>query len=78
MTSPISQLLVLRTTVRTRALARQYEATLRLSFPARAADAHESLTGFAPWPGAAIVWMHLHGSTVKSMRHPPPGVALGR
>jgi transcriptional regulator with XRE-family HTH domain len=74
----VSQLLVLRSTVRTRELARQYEATLRAAFPARAMDAVAALTTTATWPGSAIVWMHLHGTTSTLMRHPPPGVALGR
>jgi transcriptional regulator with XRE-family HTH domain len=75
----ISQLLVLRSTVRTRELARRYDATLRAAFPARTAEAFAALTTpEAPWPGPAIVWMHLHGTTASLMRHPPPGVALGR
>lgn len=75
----VSQLLILRSTVRTRELARQYNATLRAAFPARAADAYASLTTpVAPWPGPAIVWIHLHGSKANLMRHPPPGVDLGR
>jgi transcriptional regulator with XRE-family HTH domain len=75
----VSQLLVLRSTVRTRGLARQYEALLRAAFPGRTADAVAALTaGKTSWPGASLVWMHLHGSTASLMRHPPPGVALGR
>ena len=75
----ISQLLVLRSTERTRELARQYEATFRVAFPARTADAFASLTTLdAPWPGPAIVWMHLHGSKASLMRLPPPGVNVGR
>ncbi len=77
-TPRISQLLVLRSTVRTRELARQYEATLRVAFPARTADAYASLTTDRPWPGAAIVWVHLHGSKATLMQLPPPGVNLGR
>lgn len=75
----VSQLLVLRSTVRTRELARQYEALLRAAYPGRAADAVAALTASAaPWPGSSLVWMHLHGTTATLMRHPPPGVALGR
>lgn len=75
----VSQLLILRSTVRTRELARQYNATLRAAFPARTADAYASLTTpAAPWPGPAIVWMHLHGSKANLMHHPPPGIDLGR
>jgi len=75
----VSQLLVLRSTLRTRELARRYEATLRAAFPARAADACGSLTTpDSPWSGSAIVWMHLHGKKTTLMRLPPPGVNLGR
>jgi len=75
----VSELLVLRSTIRTRELARQFEATLQATFPARSADAVAALTtSDAPWPGSSIVWMHLHGSPASLMRHPPPGVSLGR
>jgi len=76
--SRVSRLLVLRSTVRTRELARQYEATLRAAFPARTSDAVAALTAIAAWPGPAIVWMHVHGTTATLMRHPPPGVPVGR
>ncbi|HEX9550180.1 MAG TPA: helix-turn-helix transcriptional regulator [Candidatus Limnocylindrales bacterium] len=76
---PISRLLILRSTVRTRELARQYEGLLRIAYPARCADAVDALiTGAAPWPGPSIVWVHLHGSTATLMRHPPRRVHLGR
>ena len=75
----VSQLLVLRSTSRTRELARYYNATLRTAFPARAADAHAALVGTAGrWPGAAIIWAQVHGSKVWLMRHPPPGIEVGR
>jgi len=75
----VSQLLVLRSTTRTRELARRYEQTLRTAFPARTAEAVASLASVdLPWPGNAIVWVHLHGPKVAVMRHPPPGVAVGR
>jgi transcriptional regulator with XRE-family HTH domain len=75
----VSRLLILRSTVRTRELARQYTATLRTAYPARTADVIDALTTpHAPWPGAGIVWVHLHGSKASLMRYPPPGVDLGR
>ncbi|MBF8289258.1 MAG: family transcriptional regulator [Chloroflexi bacterium] len=75
----ISQLLVLRSTVRTRDLARQYGALLGTAFPARSADVFAALFGpDAPWPGAGILWVHLHGSRSSVMRFPPHGVRLGR
>jgi transcriptional regulator with XRE-family HTH domain len=75
----VSQLLVLRSTVRTRELARQYDATMRTAFPARTADAFDALRSpDQPWPGSAIVWARLHGTRAWLMRLPPPGVAVGR
>jgi transcriptional regulator with XRE-family HTH domain len=73
-----SRLLVLRSTVELRHLAATYEETLRAAYPARTVDALASLTGTDPWPGAAIVWIHLHGREARLMDGPPRGVALGR
>jgi hypothetical protein len=75
----VSELLVLRSTVRMRELARQFEETLSTAFPARAVDAHTALTSAnAPWPGPAILWMQVHGTHVWLMRRPPPGIGMGR
>ena len=73
-----SRLLVLRSTAELRDLAATYTETLRAAYPARTADALASLTGTAPWPGAAIVWVHLHGREARLMDGPPRGVTLGR
>ncbi len=35
-------------------------------------------TSSAPWPGAGIVWMNLHGRSATLMAYPPRGVSLGR
>jgi transcriptional regulator with XRE-family HTH domain len=73
-----SRLLVLRSTTDLRELATTYRETLCAAYPARAADAVDSLTGTAPWPGPAIVWIHLHGRVACLMEGPPRGVVLGR
>ena len=73
-----SRLLVLRSTVELRQLASTYAETLRAAYPARTVDALASLTGTDPWPGAAVVWVHLHGRDARLMDGPPRGVALGR
>lgn len=73
-----SRLLVLRSTRDLRELAQTYEATLAAAYPARAADAVAALTSNAPWPGPAIVWMHVDGSDVRLLDGPPRGVRLGR
>jgi transcriptional regulator with XRE-family HTH domain len=75
----VSQLLVLRSTIRTRELARQYQETLQAAFPARTSDAFAALTtAEIEWPGSSIVWMQLHGTRAWLMQRPPPGVAVGR
>jgi transcriptional regulator with XRE-family HTH domain len=73
-----SRLLVLRSTRDLRDLAQTCEATLAAAYPARPADAVAALTSNAPWPGAAIVWMHVDGSHVRLLDGPPRGVRLGR
>ena len=73
-----STLLAIRSTESTRAIARAYEATLAAAFPARSADAVAALTGTAPWPGAAIVWVVVEGGRGRLLDGPPRGVRLGR
>ena len=73
-----SRLLVLRSTVTNRALARRFEATLRAAYPARAADVFASLTSGSPWPGTGILWADLTGDVVRILDRPPRGIAVGR
>lgn len=75
----VSRLLILRSTVRTRDLARQYRSTFEAAYPARTTDVIRALTtAEGPWPGSGIVWVHLHGRHASLLRFPPPGVDLGR
>ncbi len=75
----ISRLLILRSTVDTREIARRYQATLAAAYPARTEEVVQALTTpVAGWPGAGIVWMHLEGDRATLMRFPPRRVALGR
>jgi transcriptional regulator with XRE-family HTH domain len=53
----ISRLLVVRRTRATRAVAAEFARQLRLAYPAHPDDALEALTGTAPWPGPALIWM---------------------
>ena len=73
-----SRLLVLRSTERTRSLAREFESTLRAAYPASTKQAVESLCTGTPWPGSAIVWIRIEGETVELLERPPRGVAVGR
>ena len=74
----IHRLLVLRSTARTREIARRYEATLRTAYPARAIDVFASLATGAPWPDDGILWADLRGDIARILDRPPRGVGLGR
>lgn len=76
---PVSRLLVLRSTVALREIARRYSSTLAAAYPARTHDCVLALTSpNTPWPGAGIVWMRLHGTLTTLLSYPPPNVPLGR
>jgi transcriptional regulator with XRE-family HTH domain len=74
----VSTLLLLRSTVATRAIARAYEATLAAAFPARSADAIAAMRFDTAWPGAALVWAKLEGGRAEILEAPPRGIRLGR
>ena len=61
----ISQLLVVRRTRATRAVAAAYARQLKAAYPAHPDDALAALTGTEPWPGAALVWMAVEGTTAR-------------
>lgn len=75
---PVSKLLVLRSTASTRALARQFEFTLRAAYPSPAREAVDSLRHGSAWPGDSIVWIRIDGDTVDLLDGPPRGIFLGR
>ena len=74
----VSKLLVLRSTERTRSLARTFEAPLRGAYPASTRDAVKSLRTGSSWPGDAIAWVRIDGDRVELLDGPPRGVSLGR
>lgn len=75
----VSRLLILRSTVANRDLARRYEATLSVAYPARTEDVVRALTTpSAPWPGAGIIWIRIDGGAATLLPRPPRGVTLGR
>ena len=75
---PVSKLLVIRSTEATRAVARSFEWSLRAAYPASSRAAFDSLCAGSPWPGDAIVWIRIDGTTVSILDGPPRGVAVGR
>jgi hypothetical protein len=75
---PVSRLLLLRSTTRTRAVVAQHAELLRAAYPACAGDAHAALTGEAPWPGDAILWCRVEGGQTAVLTDPPRGITVGR
>lgn len=75
---PPSSLLLLRDHPSVRAVVIQYSDYLATAFPARHRDAVQALTGDAPWPGAAIVWMAVSKGVARLRDDPPRGVTVGR
>src|SRR5690349_15397371 len=74
-----SRLLVVRSTVSTRAVAKQYEATLRAAYPARTRDVLDALTtATAAWPGPGLVWMIVEAGKARMLDGPARGVRVGR
>jgi transcriptional regulator with XRE-family HTH domain len=75
----VSRLLVLRSTMTMREIARRFEATLRTAYPARTRDVIGALTTpSCPWPGPGIVWMRVEAGVAVLLDGPPRGVRLGR
>lgn len=67
----ISRLLVLRSTQATRAVVAELSASFAAAYPVEASVAVEALRGGLAWPGAAIVWMTVHGREAHLMDGPP-------
>jgi transcriptional regulator with XRE-family HTH domain len=74
----VSQVLALRSTRVTRELASTYSDLLDAAYPARHEDAVAALRGTQPWPGSAIVWMRVEGSTAVMLERPPRAVRANR
>jgi transcriptional regulator with XRE-family HTH domain len=79
-----SAILLVRATERTRAVARQFEATLGAAFPGSCLAAIEALTGahgsIVPpaWPGPTMLWARVEGRRAELLDEPPRGVRIGR
>jgi transcriptional regulator with XRE-family HTH domain len=67
----IGRLLVLRSTVATRAVVGQLPDFFAAAYPVESARAVEALRGGLDWPGAAIVWMTVHGREARLMDGAP-------
>jgi hypothetical protein len=74
----IYRCLVLRSTARTRELARRFEDVLRAAYPARTTAVVNAIIGTEPWPGDGIAWCRVERGVAELLAGPPRGVALGR
>jgi hypothetical protein len=74
----VSRLLIARSTVSTREIARRYAATLSAAYPASSTAIFDALTGTSAWPGDGIVWVRLEGGVAELLPRPPRGVRAGR
>jgi transcriptional regulator with XRE-family HTH domain len=70
-TPAISRLMVLRSTQATRAVVRELPALFAAAYPVDASVAVAALRGGLAWPGAAIVWMTVHGRKAHLMDGAP-------
>lgn len=71
----IGRLLLLRSTTATRSLAADLPQLFRSACPVDSGDAWDAITGDAtPWPGAAILWVDVHGARTRVLRGRPRGV----
>lgn len=75
---PTSRLLILRSTVVNRDIARSFEETLRAAYPASSSAAVRSLTSGDRWPGDAIIWIRMERGRVELIDGAPRGVRVGR
>jgi transcriptional regulator with XRE-family HTH domain len=75
---PTSQLLLLRSTRRTRAVVAEYEGYVRSAYPGQASAAFRALTNGGPWPGPAVLWCRITKGEATIMDRPPRGISVGR
>ncbi len=73
----VSRLLVLRSTVRTRAIVRELPLVFESAYPASAADAVAALRDGVRWPGSAIIWMQVRGRHAHLMEGVPRELRAG-
>lgn len=71
----VSRVMLLRSTARTRDLARTFAATMRAAYPADAIDIRRALTDpAARWPGDGILWARVEGTQTTILNGVPRGV----
>jgi transcriptional regulator with XRE-family HTH domain len=75
----VSRVLLLRSTVRTRELARTFAETLAAAYPADPTEVYDALVDATlPWPGNGILWARVDGHRATVLRRVPRGVPRPR
>jgi len=64
----ISQLLIVRETRPTKAVANEFKRVLRAAYPAPADEAIDALAGIAQWSGSALLWARGRGTAADPWR----------
>jgi hypothetical protein len=76
---PFSRLMLLRSTARTRAIAREFGPFLAAAYPARHASALAAWVDGARWLGDAILWCRVARGRARVIpAHPPRGIRMPR
>jgi len=70
----VRRVLVVRSTVATRAVVRELPALFTAAYPAPPAAAVDALRSGTDWPGDSLLWMHVHGRKANLMADWPPEV----
>ncbi len=74
----VGRLLLLRSSVKARAVVAEYADLVATAYPARSRDAYAALTTEAHWPGDALLWCTVEGGRATVLVHPPRGIVVGR
>ncbi|TAM70852.1 MAG: XRE family transcriptional regulator, partial [Chloroflexota bacterium] len=76
---PVSRLLVLRSTARTRRIVGLHQDLFRAAYPASIRDPMAALTrADRPWPGPALLWMRVEEGGAILLDRPPREIRVGR
>jgi transcriptional regulator with XRE-family HTH domain len=73
--TPISSILLLRSTTATRELATTFRSTLEAAYPAHPAELQRALQDPGiPWPGSGIIWVRVNGRATTILPGWPRGL----
>jgi transcriptional regulator with XRE-family HTH domain len=74
----VARLLLLRSTVRTRAVVSEYASVVAAAYPAPTEACVAALGQGGPWPGDTLLWCRVEGGLATVLDRPPRGIRVGR